>query len=62
MALPNGPPYAPVEDTTPTGLIALEPGRELRERISWDDLENLTEIEPGRELHGESHADWHLRL
>ena len=59
----SGPPFnPPPKDTTPTGLIATEPGREPHERIvkigTWDDLENLTGIEPGRELHGENHADW----
>ena len=63
-ALPSGLPSSPSKDMTPTGLIATEPGRELHERIvkigTWDDLENITEIEPGKELHGENHADWHL--
>ena len=46
-----------------TKASSTEPGRELRlrERIvkigTWDDLENITEIEPGRELHDENHAD-----
>ena len=30
--------------------------------MARDDLENITEIEPGRELHDQNHADWHLRL
>ena len=40
-----------------TKASSTEPGtsRELRERIlkigTWDDLSNITEIEPGRELH-----------
>ena len=56
----------PPKDTTPTRLTATEPGRELRARIvkrsTWDDLENITEIEPGRQLQGENHEDWDLRF
>ena len=58
------PKGKPREATSSTGLIATEPGRELRERIvksdAWDDVENITEIELGREL--ENHAAFSLRL
>ena len=47
-------------------MLATELGTELREKIvkisTWDDGENITEIVPGRELHDENRADWHLRL
>ena len=40
-----------LEEETFTKASSTEPGRELRERIvkigTWDDLENITEIEPG---------------
>ena len=30
---------------------------------AWEaDGANITEIEPGRELHDENHSDWHVRL